>query len=207
MRHVLPICMSLLALMAGPAFAHHPTGGTAPGTVLEGLMSGLGHPIIEAEHLGFLLGAAALVAVARLSTRAALGLLAAFALAGAVGTSLRAAGFGHALTEPLITGSVLVVALGLWLNKMPAAFLALPLAVLAGLAHGQAYGEAVIGSEPTPIHAYLLGLALIQALLTTATYLALRRLAARGPQHLAAGLRVAGTLLATGALWSMWAGA
>ena len=32
----------------------------------------------------------------------------------------------------------------------------------AGLFHGAAYGEAVIGAEPTPVIAYLIGLAAVQ---------------------------------------------
>ncbi len=41
-------------LAAGPALAHHPMGGATPSTMTEGLLSGLGHPIIGIDHLAFL---------------------------------------------------------------------------------------------------------------------------------------------------------
>jgi len=37
-----------------------------------------------------------------------------------------------------------------------------------GVFHGYAYGEAVVGAEPTPIFAYLVGLALVQAAIAVA---------------------------------------
>ena len=58
---------------------------------------------------------------------------------------------------------------------------ALPLAAwaalfgLAGLAHGYAYGESIFGAEPTPLSAYLLGLVVIQSLLTVGIALLWRR--------------------------------
>jgi urease accessory protein len=40
---------------------------------------------------------------------------------------------------------------------------ALTLFALAGLLHGYALGESIYGAEPTPLYAYLLGLAVIQS--------------------------------------------
>ena len=37
-----------------PAVAHHPMGGATPITLLEGLLSGFGHPIIGFDHLLFI---------------------------------------------------------------------------------------------------------------------------------------------------------
>ncbi len=44
----------MAAIIAGisPAFAHHPLGGEAPQTIANGLLSGVGHPIIGFDHLG-----------------------------------------------------------------------------------------------------------------------------------------------------------
>ena len=36
-----------------PALAHHPFGGETPRTIAEGLLSGLGHPVIGLDHLAF----------------------------------------------------------------------------------------------------------------------------------------------------------
>ena len=53
---------SLLAipalLIATPAWAHHVMGGRLPSTFLEGLLSGLGHPVLGPEHLRFLIAVA-----------------------------------------------------------------------------------------------------------------------------------------------------
>src|SRR6266508_425983 len=46
---------ALLLLGTVPASAHHLMGGKAPSTFLEGLLSGLGHPLIGPDHLAFLL--------------------------------------------------------------------------------------------------------------------------------------------------------
>ena len=37
-----------------PAFAHHVMGGGLPSTAWQGLLSGLGHPIIGIDHLAFI---------------------------------------------------------------------------------------------------------------------------------------------------------
>ncbi len=52
--------------------------------------------------------------------------------------------------------------------------------MLAGLFHGYAFGESIVGAEATPLAAYLLGLVMIQTLLATATALIVRRQGAAG---------------------------
>ena len=61
--------LSVLALFAGasPAFAHHVMGGKLPETFLQGLLSGLGHPIIGLDHFGAIVGIGILVAIAQRS--------------------------------------------------------------------------------------------------------------------------------------------
>ena len=39
-----------------PAFAHHVMGGELPSTAWQGLLSGLGHPIIGIDHFAFIVG-------------------------------------------------------------------------------------------------------------------------------------------------------
>src|ERR1700721_4016896 len=53
-------------LVAAPASAHHAMGGP-PSTAIEGFLSGLGHPVIGADHLALLLAVGVIVGVARLS--------------------------------------------------------------------------------------------------------------------------------------------
>ena len=56
-----------LVLTAGNASAHHVMGGRMPSTFTEGLLSGLGHPVIGADHLAFLVGLGIAVGIGGLS--------------------------------------------------------------------------------------------------------------------------------------------
>ncbi|HET7409424.1 MAG TPA: HupE/UreJ family protein, partial [Paracoccaceae bacterium] len=42
------------ALLATPALAHHPMGGAPMETFTDGLLSGVGHPILGFDHLFFI---------------------------------------------------------------------------------------------------------------------------------------------------------
>jgi urease accessory protein len=52
---------------AGTAYAHHLMGGKTPSTFTEGILSGIGHPIIGPDHLAFLVALGIAVGVGRLS--------------------------------------------------------------------------------------------------------------------------------------------
>lgn len=151
---------SVLLAISGPVLAHHPLGGMTPETWSQGLLSGLGHPIIGVDHLAFLLLAAALITVVQGAARWWMPL--AFVGATFLGTFLHLGALEMPLAESLIAATVLLggVFLGLRLS-LGTRVLVLALA-LSGLLHGYAYGEAVIGAEATPILAYLLGIAAIQ---------------------------------------------
>src|SRR5215467_13933519 len=56
-----------LLATAGTASAHHLMGGKTPSTFTEGILSGVGHPIIGPDHLAFLIALGIAVGVARLS--------------------------------------------------------------------------------------------------------------------------------------------
>ena len=145
-------------LAAAPAFAHHPMGGAAPATFAQGLLSGVGHPVIGLDHFAFLV---------------ALGLAAAFmrnvwapplaAVAGmAAGCLLAVGSVALPVVEPVVALSVLLLGGMVLLGRSLPAPAAAALFAAAGLFHGAAYGEAVIGAEPTPVAAYLIGLAAVQ---------------------------------------------
>jgi hydrogenase/urease accessory protein HupE len=55
---------ALLGLVATPAFAHHVMDGRLPATFADGLLSGLGHPVIGLDHLAFVIAAGLAVGVA-----------------------------------------------------------------------------------------------------------------------------------------------
>ncbi|MBP0466165.1 HupE/UreJ family protein [Roseomonas sp. PWR1] len=177
---------ALLALAPLPALAHHPLGGTVPSSLWEGFASGVGHPMIGPDHLAFLL-AAGVLAAALPASRGVLAILA-FVAGGFLGSLAHVAGIGFGPVEALVALSLAAAGAAL-LAGAPAALLPAGFA-LAGLAHGHAFAEAIIGAEPTPLVAYLAALALTQAAIGIAAMLVARRLAAAG--HGVATRRVAG---------------
>ena len=155
--------LSLMALLPLPAAAHHPMDGAMPETLWQGFASGIGHPVIGLDHLAFLLAAGVLAAA--LPRGDAFRAMAGFLAAGMVGLTLHMAGIGLGMTEALVATSVLLTGLALLVAKPVSAPALLAGFALAGLFHGHAFAEAVIGAEATPIIAYLAGLAVIQGAL------------------------------------------
>lgn len=194
----------MTALSAGPALAHHPAGGAMPVTFLDGLLSGLGHPIIEPDHLFFLLGTAIAAALARVVPGRAGVLLAAYAVAGAIGTLLRVPGLVLPLAEAAVAVSLALAALWLWTLRQPRGVDALLLAAGAGAVHGFAYGEAVIGAEVAPVVAYLAGLAMVQLGLMFSVYFGVLHLPPMAAKKLAVVSRVFAAMLRAGGLWLLW---
>ena len=145
-------------LLASPALAHHPMGGEAPQTVLHGLISGLAHPVIGLDHLSFvvLIGLAAALAGRSMAGPAV------FIGATLAGTAVHLAGIALPLAEVVIMASVVVLGALLVAGRQVAGPVALAGFAVAGIFHGWAYGEAVIGSTPMPVFAYLLGFGMVQ---------------------------------------------
>ena len=185
-----------------PAFAHHPMGGAVPATWWQGLLSGLGHPVLELDHLAFLIGAAVAVAMCKVSYLKAIRWLASFAVAGALGTALQTIGIGVPWTEFLILASLLAVALSLWLQRVPGFYVTALMSGAAGLAHGYAYGEAIVGAEATPLLAYLAGLALIQTALLALVCVTVRPLPLVNAPRWQGISRALGVLIAFVGVWS-----
>ncbi|MBE9076040.1 HupE/UreJ family protein [Romeria aff. gracilis LEGE 07310] len=157
--------ISSIALVE-PALAHHPMGGALPANLFEGLMSGLAHPILGPDHFAFIVAVGLLAAVTNLG-----GLIpVAFVLLGLVGTGLHLAAVTLPMPEVFISASVLGSGLMLALRQRPPLTVLLGLAAIAGLFHGYAYGEAIIGAEMTPLIAYLAGFTLIQLAISLAAF-------------------------------------
>ena len=153
------------------AEAHHPMGGATPTTLMHGLLSGLGHPIIGIDHLAFIVAMGVAVGVAGLS----LAMPVLFVAASAMGVALHVNGMTLPAAELSIAASVLLIGAAVaWGGAVPAASWA-ALFAIAGLFHGYAFGEAVVGAERTPLAAYLVGLVVMQTALAIATALVIRR--------------------------------
>jgi urease accessory protein len=166
-----------LMLAAAPAWAHHLMGGKMPSTLLEGLLSGLGHPVIGPEHLGILIAIGIVVGACGLS----LLLPAVFVIAMAAGVALQASGFTFPLsaTEIMVAVSTLVAGLLLARGRAISQIAWVALFAVAGVLHGYAFGASIVGAEPSPLGAYLVGLVLVQGGLTVAIALVTRRTKAR----------------------------
>lgn len=148
----------LAVLIPGAALAHHPMGGMTPTTLWQGFASGVGHPVIGFDHLAFVVGMAMLA----LLTKAPRIMPLAFVAACVVGTLIHLQAVTLPAAELVIAASVLLVgALGLAGAALPV-LAAVALFAVAGVFHGYAYGEAVVGAEASPIIAYLVGFAAIQ---------------------------------------------
>ncbi|ADZ70454.1 HupE/UreJ family protein [Polymorphum gilvum] len=148
----------LATLAAAPASAHHMMDGEMPQTFVQGLLSGLGHPVIGIDHLAFVVA----VGIAAGLLGRSLLLPAAFVVATVAGVVVHLQSVDLPLAELVIAASVLAVgALIVTGTALPRAGWA-ALFALAGLFHGYAYGESIVGAEPAPLYAYFLGFAVIQ---------------------------------------------
>jgi len=140
--------------------------GGLPATFVEGLLSGLGHPLIGLDHAAFIVAAGFLLALVKGGMRGILALVAG-ALVGAVlhlaGVGLPGGEIGVALSVMLVGGLVMAR------RQFPLAVLAGGLAI-AGALHGHAYAEAIFGAEPAPLGAYLAGFSIIQSCVAGAAF-------------------------------------
>jgi urease accessory protein len=159
----------LLVLGSAPAFAHHLMGGRTPATFIEGLLSGLGHPVIGLDHLAAVVAVGCLAAAHRVAPALAIG----FVIAMMAGVALHLHGTTVPGAEILVALSVIFLGAFMLRGRDVAAVTAFLLFAVVGLIHGYALGESIYGAEQTPLYAYLLGLALIQsAIALAATQLA-----------------------------------
>jgi urease accessory protein len=154
------------------ASAHHLMGGKMPGTFAEGLLSGLGHPVIGIDHLVIITAIGLAVGAGGLS----LATPAVFVICSAIGVALHVNAVTVPGSEALVALSVIVAGLLLALGRTLAPPKWTLLFAAAGVLHGYAYGESIFGAEPTPLWAYLIGLVIIQTALTIAIALAARRI-------------------------------
>lgn len=141
-----------------PAAAHHPLG-MPEGTSLSplfGLLSGLGHPLLGIDHLLFLVSIAF---IGLTSLRRWLVPLLAVGLAGSL--------FAQSLHLAVLPGGMeVIVALSLVASGLVSlGLIPPPVLVPMMFLHGLVLGSQIVGSEPTPILLYFIGLLISQSLL------------------------------------------
>lgn len=161
----------LLMASGAPAFAHHMMGGALPASFQDGLLSGLGHPVIGLDHFAFIIG----LGVASAFLRRGFVPIAAFILATIAGCALHLKGVTLPAAEILIAASVLLAGAAIMSGRGLSAALATLIFAVSGLFHGYAYGESIFGAEETPLTAYLIGFAAIQFVIASTAMLIMRR--------------------------------
>jgi urease accessory protein len=160
--------LSLAVLGHAPARAHHlvELTGLQPSPV-NGLLSGLAHPVIGPDHLLFLLALSLLGLQQR--SRWILALLA----VGLAGSALGLLWPGLPLAELLVAATLALVA-GVLLGWLPSWCVAPAMAI-----HGYVLSDAVLGWTTMPLFSYWIGLLISQGLLLLLALQVLRPLAAR----------------------------
>ncbi|MGF1524467.1 MAG: HupE/UreJ family protein [Leptolyngbyaceae cyanobacterium] len=155
-----------LLFMPLSALAHHPFGGETPTYAIEAFLSGLGHPIIGLDHLAFVITAGLLAAV----MGRGLSIPIAFVIASLAGTGIHMMELTLPASEFFIAASVLLFGILLAVKKQPHSMAVMVAAAIAGIFHGYAYGEAIVGAEMGPLAAYLFGFTFIQMAIALAAH-------------------------------------
>lgn len=156
--------LAVAALAADPVFAHHVMDGRMPATFADGLLSGLGHPIIGIDHFTAVVAVGCIAAAHRAGWALALGYVAAMM----AGVAAHLQGISVPAAEVLVALTVIGLGLLMLRKQAMSATVALASFVLVGLLHGYALGESIFGAERTPLYAYLVGLAVIQSVIALA---------------------------------------
>jgi urease accessory protein len=175
-----PAAILVALLPAAPAFAHHVMGGKMPATFMQGLLSGLGHPVIGLDHFAAVVAVGCLAAAHRAGAALAIG----FVVAMMAGVAAHLQGASVSGAEIFVALSVIALGAVLLAHREIKAVVALALFVVVGLLHGYALGESIYGAEQTPLAAYLIGLCVVQgAIALTAMMLARAALMRTNPVH------------------------
>ena len=162
MRHLPRLSILVPLLGAGPALAHHPLEGLPMETGVQGLLSGLAHPVLGFDHLFFVLA----VGIAALLTGARVTAPLAYVAAMLAGCGLALSGLALPGIEVAIAASLLLVGGVILSGRRPAPAMVLALFAGFGLFHGAAFADGIIGAEgAAPLAVtlgYLAGLGAVQ---------------------------------------------
>jgi len=178
MTCVLLRAAALFAVTAALAHAHHVMDYAQPATALDGLLSGLAHPLIGVDHLLFVLGAGVLAA--RIERGHLLPFL--FVAASVAVAGMRYLGVNVELSELWIAGSLVVLGATLLATRVLSGGATAVLFIVAGALHGYALAEAIVGAERTPLVAYVVGLTVIQSAIALSAWWLAGWLAAHRPR-------------------------
>ncbi|MGL6283345.1 MAG: HupE/UreJ family protein [Microcoleaceae cyanobacterium] len=157
------VSLGVLVQVATPVMAHHAMDNVTPDNWLTGFLSGLAHPVIGLDHLMFVV-ALGLIAAGSL---AGLAIPASFLVAAMVGTIIHVNNINLPVPEVVIALSVIMTGLFLFKKLQVSPVGLISLAGIAGIFHGYAYGESIVGAGISPLISYLIGFTLIQLAIAT----------------------------------------
>ena len=162
-----------------------------PTTFLEGLVSGISHPAIGLDHLAFIV----LLGVVAALIPAGLVLIGTVIATATIGAAVHAFNFDFPLSEQLVALSVVLVGVLVALGFGAKQPIWLPFGAIAGLLHGYAFGEEILGADGLVIVAYLIGVIIVcSAIAVLVMQLTSKVLKLSDPGSVP--LRVAGALVA-----------
>lgn len=187
---IVGLILASVTLVAEPAFAHHVMGGRMPVTFADGLLSGLGHPVIGLDHFAAVVAVGCLAAAHRAGSALAIG----FVLAMIAGVAAHVHGTTVPAADIMVALSVIFLGAMLLRIRQIRAGAALGLFIVVGLIHGYVLGESIYGAEASPLTAYFIGLAAIQGAVALTAMFATRAVARR--QADVAALRLIGAGIA-----------
>ncbi len=167
--------VAVFSSVAGPALAHHVMDNKMPVSFTDGLLSGLGHPIIGLDHLAAVIAVGCLAAGQRHGALLAIG----YVVAMTIGAAAHIGEATVAGAEIFVALSVVALGLVLLRARSLRTDIAFALFAFAGLVNGYALGESIAGAQPAPVYAYFIGLALIQSAIALVAMQGTRMLAAR----------------------------
>jgi urease accessory protein len=140
--------------------------------VVRAALDGLLHPVLGLHHLAFILMVGLLAA-----PFARHGLLcASFVIATLVGCLLHLAAVPLPWIEGVIAASVILIGALVGRGRKLPAWLVAGLFLAAGLFHGFAYGESMVGAERAAVGAYLVAVSCSQLLIAQLVGLLARRI-------------------------------
>jgi urease accessory protein len=194
-RKTVATAIAAATLAATPALAHHPLEGAPMETLAQGLLSGVGHPILGFDHLFFVaaMGIAALFTAARRMGPAA------YVVAMVLGCGAAYAGLALPAVEIVIVASLLAIGGLLASGRTLSTTTTLALFAGFGLFHGAAFAGSIVGQEGgvggAVLSGYLAGLVVAQYLVALGAQLLAARVL-RATEAAAVNARLVGAAVA-----------
>jgi urease accessory protein len=143
--------------------------------------------VIGPDHLAFIIA----IGIAAALVPGGVGVIGAFIAASTLGVLAHFGAWSLPFAEILVASSVVVAGFLVARGRAVGSGIWLALAALAGIAHGYAFGESIVGADRGVLGAYLVGLAIVSSMVAGAIMLMTRSLAAPTTAG-AMRLRVAG---------------